>query len=286
MKTLAAALALAACAAPVLAQQTQTPAPPAQPIRVSKIILVGDSTMQVNSGWGGAFCAHHVTSFLTCVDLGRGGRSTSSYRAEGSWEIARAEMSVKGYEQVYVLIQLGHNDQPGKPGRSTDLKTEFPANMTRYVTEARAAGAIPVLVTPLTRRQFKDGKLDRDLDDWAAAVRKVAADTKAPLLDLNKDSADAVQALGPALSARFAQALPSPQVAEAFASGTTIESNTGVAPAPAASERPAGAPAALGAIRPAFDYTHLGVEGAEFFASMVTRELIDAVPALRSKLIP
>lgn len=289
MKRLAASLLVLAAAAPALAQTlAQTPAPPAatvQPIHPSKIILVGDSTMQVNSGWGGAFCAHHVTSFLTCVDLGRGGRSSSSYRAEGSWDIARAEMQVKGYDQVYVLIQLGHNDQPGKPGRSTDLKTEFPANMARYVTEARAAGAIPVLVTPLTRRQFKAGKLDRDLDPWADAVRKVAAETKAPLLDLNKDSADAVQALGPALSARFAQALPSPQVADAFASGTTIESSTGVAPAPAP-ERAPGSPAPLGAIRPAFDYTHLGVEGAEFFAAMVTRELIDAVPALRSKLIP
>lgn len=27
-----------------------------------KIILVGDSTMAPHSGWGGAFCAHHVKS--------------------------------------------------------------------------------------------------------------------------------------------------------------------------------------------------------------------------------
>jgi hypothetical protein len=41
-----------------------------------------------------------------------------------------------------------------KPGRSTDLATEFPANLCRYVAEALGAGAHPVLLTPLTRRQL------------------------------------------------------------------------------------------------------------------------------------
>jgi lysophospholipase L1-like esterase len=35
--------------------------------------------------------------------------------------------------QRHVLIQFGHNDQPGKPGRSTDLATEFPINQTRLL---------------------------------------------------------------------------------------------------------------------------------------------------------
>jgi lysophospholipase L1-like esterase len=58
----------------------------------------------------------------------------------------------------HVLIQFGHNDQPGKPGRSTDLASEYPANLKRYVDEVRAAGGQPVLVTPLTRRSFRDGQ--------------------------------------------------------------------------------------------------------------------------------
>lgn len=75
---------------------------------------------------GTELCAQHVTSFLSCLNLARGGRSTSNYRAEGSWDIALHELRSGGYRQVYVLIQFGHNDQPGKPGRSTDLATEFP----------------------------------------------------------------------------------------------------------------------------------------------------------------
>jgi lysophospholipase L1-like esterase len=56
----------------------------AKPIHAVKIILVGDSTAAVHSGWGGSFCALHVTSFVACVNVARNGRSTRSYREEGS----------------------------------------------------------------------------------------------------------------------------------------------------------------------------------------------------------
>jgi len=277
------------------AAPTAAPAPePTRPIRASKIILIGDSTTQSNSGWGGRFCSDHVVSFVACLNLARGGRSTSNYRAEGSWDIALAEMSTGAYVDTWVLIQFGHNDQPGKPGRSTDLATEFPQNLRRYLAETRARGAIPVLVTPLTRRQFVDGKLDNDLEPWAAAIRAVAAETNTPLLDLNADSSAAVQAMGPSLAAGFAQSPPSPVVAAALLTGTTIPANTGapVPPAPAAGAAPAQAPTQnnaavepMGDAKLSFDYTHLGPTGAAFFATMVTRELAIAVPALRRSLI-
>ncbi|MGL4693062.1 MAG: GDSL-type esterase/lipase family protein, partial [Stenotrophomonas maltophilia] len=133
------------------AQATVDPAlldrPAPTPIRASKIVLVGDSTTAVQGGWGPAFCARHVTSFLTCTNLARGGRSTYNYRAEGSWALAEAEMRTPGYARTWVLVQFGHNDQPGKPGRSTELQREFPDNLRRYVHEIRAAGAQPVLLT-------------------------------------------------------------------------------------------------------------------------------------------
>lgn len=268
--------------------------PPAVPIRASKIILVGDSTTQVLSGWGGSFCATHVTSFAACVNLARGGRSTYSYRAEGSWDLALAEMKTPGFVKTWVLIQFGHNDQPGKPGRSTDLATEFPANLRRYVEEARAAGAEPVLLTPLTRRQFKAGKLDRDLDAWAAAIRKVAAEMQVPLVDLNRRSADAVEALGPSMANRFAQVAPAREVSAAALTGTTI-ANPAATPTPTPAPVTAATPAApqdnaavepLGDAKLAFDYTHLGPVGADFFAKMVADALAVAVPRMRPLLVP
>jgi lysophospholipase L1-like esterase len=259
---------LAVLLAPAAAAQT-APEPP-RPVAASKIILVGDSTTAVIGGWGPSFCAYHVTSFAACVNLARGGRSSGSYRAEGSWELARAEMRTPGYKSIWVLIQFGHNDQPGKPGRSTDLATEFPANLVRYVDEARAAGAKPVLLTPLTRRIFKDGQLQNDLEPWAAAVRKVAAEKNVPLLDLNAESSAAVQAMGEAAADRFAQLPPG---------SAPIGPAAGAAAAAEIVVQPMAQP------RLSFDRTHLGVEGANYFATMVTRELAAAVPEMRPLLV-
>jgi len=274
-------LAAALLATPAAAQ---TPGPP--PFKAAKIVLVGDSTTAVKSGWGGAFCATRVTSNVACVNLGRGGRSTSTYRAEGSWTLALGEIEAGGFAQTYVLIQFGHNDAYGRAERLTDLKTQFPANLKRYVAEVRAAGATPVLVTPLSRRQFKDGKLVDDLMPWAQAVRDVAAETGAPLVDLNVRSAAAAQALGPLKAAAWAEGPPSPEIASAIADGTTVGVKFYEPPVPGAAPVPMPPPTPPGAPRPsAFDYTHLGVEGAAACSEIVAEELVKAVPALARDLV-
>jgi lysophospholipase L1-like esterase len=260
----------------VVAAQGFPVAESVKPIRAVKIILVGDSTMAVNSGWGGSFCALHVTSFVACMNLARGGRSTRSYREEGSWNLVLAEIKSRGYADTWILIQFGHNDQPGKPGRSTDLTTEFPANLRRYVDEALAAGAHPVLLTPLTRRQFVAGRLQNDLAPWAAAVARVAAEKHVPLVDLNALSAKAVQDMESTDANKLAQMPPSAEVAAAAASGTTIPAQTGVAPSTAPRDK----------ANRAFDYTHLGRDGADYFATMVAEELAAKVPLLSQYLVP
>ncbi len=259
---------------------------PPQKIAAAKIVLVGDSTVAVQSGWGPSFCTKRVTSFLACLNLGRGGRSSGNYRTEGSWDIALSEMKRGPYEESYTLIQFGHNDQPGKPGRSTDLAKQFPQNLRHYVAEARAAGAIPVLVTPLTRRQFRDGRLIDDLAPWAEATRRIATEMRVPLVDLHARSTAAVQAMAAVAATRLAQRPPSEAVLKAAATGTTIAAATG---APAAAVSPAQTNALMepmGEAKLAFDYTHLGTEGADFFSAIVVDELARAVPALRRNLIP
>ena len=278
----------------VVAAQVSTVAEAVKPLRAVKIILVGDSTTAIHSGWGGSFCALHVTSFVACVNLARGGRSTRSYREEGSWKLVLAEVKSSGFADTWILIQFGHNDQPGKPGRSTDLETEFPANLRRYVDEALSAGAHPVLLTPLTRRQFVAGRLQDDLAPWAATVARVAAEKHVPLVDLNALSVKAVQEMGPTDANKLAQMPPSTDVAAAAASGTTIPAQTGVAPstptsaadttATQKSDKTAAAP--MGQVNRAFDYTHLGRDGADYFATMATHELAAQVPALSQYLVP
>lgn len=282
----AALLAAALVAAPLTAH-AQEPM-----FKAPKVVLVGDSTTAVGSGWGGSFCAKHVSSNVACVNLGRGGRSSRTYREEGSWALALKEMTSGGFAQTYVLIQLGHNDQPGRPERSTDLATEFPVNIKRFVEEARAAGATPVLVTPLIRRQFKDGQVFDDLAPWADAVRKVATETHTPLVDLHKLSKDAVQAMGPVAALKLAEIPPPAEVAQAAKSGTTTGAmfyepalpGAVVPPRPPAA--PPSPPSAMGSFKPVFDYTHVGPEGADVFSAMVARALAEAVPELGRQLLP
>ena len=158
----------------------------ATPALPDRVILVGDSTMASTTGYGDALCAR-FTPETSCLNLARGGRSSGSFRAEGRWdEVTKLLGDGAGFRKTYVLIQFGHNDQPGKPGRSTDFVTEFPANMKRYVEEARALGGVPVLVTPLTRRSFKDGYVHNDLAPWAAIVRDVARADQHVLLVLTE----------------------------------------------------------------------------------------------------
>jgi len=181
----------------VLALSASTHASPHASPLPDRIILVGDSTMASTTGYGDALCAR-FTPETACINLARGGRSSGSFLAEGRWDEVQALLrNGAGFRATWVLIQFGHNDQPGKPGRSTDFATEFPANMQRYVDEARAQGARPILVTPLARRSFKAGYVHNDLAPWAGTVRAIARSSHTPLVDLNALSLAAVQAMGP-----------------------------------------------------------------------------------------
>lgn len=243
-------VSLCASAATALATPTTLAAATTLPAR---IILVGDSTMATRTGYGDALCARFQSN-VACLNHARGGRSTGSFRAEGLWDKVQQQLRESApYSDTYVLIQFGHNDQPGKPGRSTNLVTEYPANLARYVTEARALGALPILVTPLTRRSFRGQWLHDDLAPWSATVRRVARELQADLLDLNMHSAAAVQAMGTVPADTLAQ---EPPPKEALIDGR----------------------------KSAFDYTHVGPKGAALFSGIVIKDLVRLRPALAASL--
>ncbi len=157
-----------------------------------KIILIGDSTTQDRTGWGLGFKQFVDTNQAECINLAIGGRSSMSFMKEGRWTNA---LALKG---DYYLIQFGHNNEPGKPGRSTDMPT-FVADMTKYVDDALAIGAKPVLVTPLTRRQWdkeNPGKIKSSLEPYAEEVRKIAQAKHIPLVELHARSIELCEKLG------------------------------------------------------------------------------------------
>jgi lysophospholipase L1-like esterase len=99
----------------------------------------------------------------------------------------------------YILIQFGHNDShtPDKP-EATDAQTTYREYLRRYIDEARAIGARPILVTPMCRRKFDaGGRIKNDLLRYAEAMKAVAAEKKVPLVDLNASSVELCNQLGP-----------------------------------------------------------------------------------------
>ncbi len=201
----------------------------------TRIVLVGDSTVTDDAGWGTAF-AMRLTDRAVGVNKARSGASTKSYLDAGLWTKALAE------RPDVVLIQFGHNDQKGKgPDRETGPESTYRANLRRFIAEAKAAGAKPVLVTPMVRRNFQGDKVVVDpLAEYAEAVRAVAAETAVPVVDLYARSLAAVAALG---------------TAKADALGPTSKEG-----------------------RP--DRTHLNPEGARVMSALVVDELRRQAPFL------
>lgn len=143
-----------------------------------KIVLVGDSTVATEGGWGPGFCAV-VTPNVTCIDDAKNGRSTKSFIDEGLWAKALAEHG------QYYFIQFGHNDQKPDPARHADPNGLYSQDLHRFVHDVRGIGAIPIIVSPLSRRNYRDGQLVQDgLEDYAAAARRVAAQEKVTFVDL------------------------------------------------------------------------------------------------------
>lgn len=208
-----------------------------------RVVLVGDSTVAEKSGWGTAFIKL-LAPDVECTNAARGGQSSKSFLDGGNWKKA---LELK---PDWVLIQFGHNDQPGKgPNRETDPDTTYRANLLRYVDEARAAGAKPVLVTSLVRRTFQPDKqhLRVDLEPYVASMKKVAEEKQVPLVDLHARSKELVEKLG-------------------------LE---GVKPMEPEGKTPGSR-----------DGTHLNERGGEMIAPLVADELRKVAPELAAHLTP
>ncbi|WP_315817759.1 hypothetical protein [Paraflavitalea speifideaquila] len=69
--------------------------------------------------------------------------------------------------------------------------------MRKYVNEAKAKGAIPIICSPVPRNNFKEGKVSRADDNYGKWARETATATGAYFIDLNNTIADEYEKLGP-----------------------------------------------------------------------------------------
>jgi lysophospholipase L1-like esterase len=169
-----------------------------------RILLVGDSTMcdykpdSAINGWGQYF-PDHLQSGVTVLNRAVGGSSTKSFLEKGLWKKALAE------KPDFVFIQFGQNDRLTRADVHTDPATTFRDNLRLMIAEARAAGATPVLLTPIANRIFREGKLHtKGIMPWTEAVRAVAAEQSVPLLDHHALVAGLYESLGEAGAADLA----------------------------------------------------------------------------------
>lgn len=163
---------------------------------MSVIYLVGDSTVDDNTppfrGWGWAlpqFCREGVQ----VVNIAKSGSSSLSFLTEGRFDAIRGRMQPGDL----LLIQFGHNDEKDYPDRHTDPDDTFPQTLSVYVDAALAAGALPVLITPVSRRIYVgDGSMLYTHGEYPAAIRRLAKERDLPLADLKRASRALYLSLG------------------------------------------------------------------------------------------
>ena len=178
-----------------------------------RIFLIGDSTVRNGKGdgagglwgWGDFFAAHFDTNKVRVFNRALGGRSSRTFFTEGLWEKVRADLRPGDF----VLMQFGHNDggelsQGDRPraslkGNGNDSKDVVVENtgkaetvhsygwyLRKYITDTRAAGAAPIVLSPVPRNIWKNDHVVRAKSDYGKWAAEAAATSNVPFIDFNE----------------------------------------------------------------------------------------------------
>lgn len=157
------------------------------------VYLAGDSTMvdqdvEPWASWGqmlprffkpGVVIANHAES----------GESSASFVSEQRW--AKILSLLKPGD--WFFVQFAHNDQKLGP----DFPARYRRIMTEFVTQVKAKGATPVIVTSMNRDEWDEtGRIKQTLSPYPEIARDVAQVTGTALIDLNAMSKTMFEAMG------------------------------------------------------------------------------------------
>lgn len=170
-------------------------------IKIQRITIytIGDSTMankgilknNPERGWGQVL-SQFFDDHVRIDNWAKNGRSSKSFMDEGLWKGVLEKLKPGDY----VFIQFGHNDSKLDSALHTDPRTTYRMNLIKYVTETRAKGACPVLLTSIVRRKFDmNGKLQDTHGDYIVVVRELAREMNVPLIDMERKSRNLVEQL-------------------------------------------------------------------------------------------
>lgn len=183
------------------------------------LYIIGDSTVRNGTpgqqGWGDPLVAHFDPAKIEVFNRAIGGRSSRTFLTEGRWNAVMTHLKPGDF----VLIQFGHNDGgPLNDGRAraslkgigdetedivrkSDNKPEtvltFGAYLRGYIRDAKSKGATPIIVSPIPRNIWKDGKIGRSDQGHGGWAKQAALAEHAPFIDFNNLLGDRYEALGP-----------------------------------------------------------------------------------------
>ena len=96
----------------------------------------------------------------------------------------------------YLFIQFGHNDAKTDEERYTEPYTTYKEYLKKYIDEARAKGAVPVLLTPVHRNGWDGTSIVNSHGDYPDAMRQLAQEEDVPLIDITAKSAALFESYG------------------------------------------------------------------------------------------
>ena len=165
----------------------------------NRIFICGDSTAASYNpaetlivGWGQALA--EILPGTEVFNHAMAGRSTRTFLEEG--RLQRLDGALRPGDLL--LVQFGHNDASDKPERHTEPWTGYRDNLKVFVRFARERGAVPVLLTPVCMRIWKNGELQDTHGEYPAAVRSTAEEESVLLMDMYRESFRIVEAVGEA----------------------------------------------------------------------------------------
>jgi len=157
------------------------------------LYLAGDSTMvdQDVEPWAswGQMLPRFFLPGIVVANHAESGEASNSFL--GEQRFAKIMSLIQPGD--WFFVQFAHNDQKNK-----DFLPQYHTIMTQFVTDVRAKGATPVIVTAMNRDSFDDaGHIKDTFAGYIQAAREVATATNTPLIDLNEMSKTMFEAMGP-----------------------------------------------------------------------------------------
>jgi lysophospholipase L1-like esterase len=184
------------------------------------LYIIGDSTVRNSNketwGWGPLIPGFFDSTKINVSNNAMAGRSTRTFIKEGRWDKVLSTLK-KG---DFVMMQFGHNEgsKPDTtrkgyrgvlkgtgadtvslvwPDGTKEVVHTYGWYIKKFISEAKAKGAVPIVLSMIPRNEFREGKVIRASNDYGKWAKEAAEEGGAFFIDLNGITADKYDKLGP-----------------------------------------------------------------------------------------